>query len=225
MKYSDDYQDEATQFEPTPWGSRQRVMPRRGFKAAASIVAPLPPAVRDAPPMPMMPPPVLQPEPSWFEQTAELPLTPILRERDLPTWRVPKLPPAPNARRFDMRRLRLWLPIAGLITVLVLAFFGTRSNATHISAALTPEAPAITMATIEAPAPVLAPVAAEPVAAPIEKQIQHAPVAKRLALAAPIVKQSSRTNMRASSALSSSKRPRLDMNVATPLGDLAKRHR
>jgi hypothetical protein len=239
MMYSDDFQDDdgnSTEFDPTPWGSRQRVMPRRAFKAAVSVVAPLPPA----PLPPISPSVVFEQAPSWY-------VTPIVREADVPTWRVPKLLPPPNAPRFDMRRLRLWLPIAGLVTVLVLAFVGTRSNATHISAALTTSAPApaITMATIEAPAPVaVAPVAlasAEPVAPPIAKQIavvvakpvvvakqvtlvatvEHVPVAKRLALAAPVVRQSARTSTR----MSSSKRPRLDMDVATPLGDLAKPHR
>jgi len=212
MKYSDDYQDDAdpTQFEPTPWGSRQRVLPRRAFKAVASVIAPLPP------------PPVLQAEPSWF--VAQNPMlriesssfiTPIVREADVQTWRVPKLPPPSNAARFDIRRfdVRLWLPIASLVAVLVLAFFGTRST-THLSAALTSEPHPIMMATIEAPAPVaVAPVVAEP--APVAKQIavvEHAPVAKRVALAAPAVKRAS-------------KRPHLDMNVATPLGDLAKRRR
>ena len=49
--YDDDDDDDLTQFEPNPWGARQRIAPRRAFKAVVSrIVTLVPSLVRQLPP-------------------------------------------------------------------------------------------------------------------------------------------------------------------------------
>jgi hypothetical protein len=49
--YDDDDDDDVTVFEPAPWGAKQRVLPRRTFKAAISrIITLVPSLVRPIPP-------------------------------------------------------------------------------------------------------------------------------------------------------------------------------
>jgi hypothetical protein len=51
MPTLDDDDDDVTVFEPTPWGAKQRVMPRKTFKAAVSkIITLVPSLVRPLPP-------------------------------------------------------------------------------------------------------------------------------------------------------------------------------
>src|SRR5512146_3146000 len=126
----DDDTTEATQFDPTPWGSRQRVLPRRTFKAVASVIA-------QAPAVPNLVARVAQMVP------AEVPTfgPPIVREADIPTWRVPKLALYPTKPRARLD-LRMWLPIGGLVSIVIIALLGARlggdlrADATSISAAL-----------------------------------------------------------------------------------------
>jgi hypothetical protein len=243
----DDFQDDGTetQFEPTPWGSRQRVLPRRAFKAAVSVVA----APREEAPMYLEYTPVPAAAPSHVEQAPVIAaqvfaeqapsyvaeqapvitmpswFTPIVRERDIPTWHVPKLPaPAKRWRMPSLSRLlarlnfRRALPIAGLSAVIVIAFFGARSNNSHVSAALG-QSHEIKMATIEAPvaAPAPAPIAAVEAAPAIELAPAPAPVIHHT-----IAKQQFSAHV--STKRAAAGRPKLDVNFATPLGDLAKRH-
>ena len=174
-----------TQFDPSPLGSRQRLLPRRTFKAVASVVAQVPSVAR----------------PAFAAMCVEAPAfgNPLVREADIPTWHVPKL--QPSRRTFD-RRL---LPIGGLLALVIIAIFATRSGdgvriveAASISAAVGSETidnAFHSVTGVEQPP-------AELVSAPrLTPKLAHVR-ARRMA-----------------------KRPLLALDVSTPLGDLAKLHR
>jgi hypothetical protein len=84
----DDDDDDPTTFEPMPWGARQRVAPRRTFRAALSqVIAPAPvsapasvlaPAVPVAVLAPILAPAIPARPPMHVEQT-----WPVMRQRDL----------------------------------------------------------------------------------------------------------------------------------------------
>lgn len=196
MLYDD---DDHTQFDPSPWGSRQRVLPRRTFKAVASVVAQAP--VAEVPSVAQS----LAARVAQNVVAADLPSfgTPVVREADIPTWRVPKLALYPTKpRNLD---LRLWLPIAGLVSIVIIALLGARlgggdlrADATSISAALlgeTSDGRYHNVANVEDPP--------APAAVDAPRPIARAKRAKHVA----------------------SKRPLLAVDVSTPLGDLAREHR
>jgi hypothetical protein len=197
----DDDTSEATQFDPTPWGSRQRVLPRRTFKAVASVVAHAPVAA-----------------PSLVARVAqsaadEVPTfgPPLVREADIPTWRVPKLElyPTMPRRRID---LRMWLPIGGLVSIVIIALLGARiggdigADATSISAALLGE-------TSDGRFHIVTNVEDPPAAPAVEAPAVHPPIA---------IAKAKHASVRVSHG---SKRPQLAVDVSTPLGDLANKRR
>ena len=192
--------NDATQFDPTPWGSRQRVLPRRAFKAVASIVAP-----------PVAPVPVVPSLAARVAQSmvpADVPSfgTPIVHEADIPTWRVPKIQLYPKPRKHV--DLWMWLPIGGLVSIVIIALVGARMNgdvhadATSISAALVGE-------TSDNRFHIVANVEDPPAPPAVELPALHHPIA------VVAVKHASMRPSRASN------RPRLAVDVMTPLGDLA----
>jgi len=210
-----DDNDDATQFDPSPWGNRQRVLPRRTFKAVASVVAQapvvaMPPVVAHAPAVaPSLAARVAQ---SVVPDEAPMFGTPIVREADIPTWRVPKLALYPTMPRKQVD-LRLWLPIGGLVSIVIIALLGARlsgdvhADATSISAALlgeTSDNRFASVANVEDP----------PAPPAVELSVAHHPIAFEKAKHASV-----RITSRAS------KRPLLAVDVRTPLGDLANKRR
>jgi hypothetical protein len=204
MQYDDG--DERTQFEPSPWGSRQRVLPRHTFKAGTGTSS----AARLPGVAPMEAPPVAanlvapSTEPT-FVPTFTMP---VVSEADIPTWRVPKLALYPTKPRRQLD-LTLWLPIGGLVSIVIIALLGAglrgdpRADATSISAALLGEpsdsAFQIVANVEEPPAPPAPPAEEEVVvvAKPKHASVRAHHVARR----------------------------RLNVDVSTPLGDLVRRRR
>src|SRR5262245_58585513 len=95
--FFDDSDDDVTVFEPNPWGARQRVLPRKTFKAAVSrIVTLVPSLVRQLPPpiprpRPPASPSFARPATAYVPALAPLALAPRARAagaRTLPVRRV-----------------------------------------------------------------------------------------------------------------------------------------
>jgi hypothetical protein len=176
--YDDD--DEATQFELSPLGSRQRLRPPSTFRAVATTpTASTPLVARLAPPFPAAPIAVA-----------------VVREADIATVRVPRLPPAPRSPL-----LRLRVPVAGILISAVFAIVIARPDrdislaASAVSAQLAGETTAdpfhVVTSVEDPPAPL----------AVVVVPRKHASGTKRTA-----------------------RRPTLAVDTSTPLGDLA-RHR
>ena len=209
-----DDNDDATQFDPSPWGNRQRVLPRRTFKAVASVVAQAP--VVAQPPAPVVAP-SLAARVAQSVVPAEAPMfgTPLVREADIPTWRVPKVALYPTMPRKHVD-LRLWLPIGGLVSIVIIALLGARLSgdmhvdATSISAALlgeTSDNRFYSVANVEDPP-------APPAPPALESAVSHQPIA---------FAKAKHASVRVAS--HASKRPLLAVDVRTPLGDLANKRR
>ncbi|HEY5924921.1 MAG TPA: hypothetical protein VIV11_24740 [Kofleriaceae bacterium] len=90
----DDDDDDFTVFEPNPWGARQRIVPRKGFKAAVSrIITLVPSLVRQLPPpIPAKrvhaPPPALTRVPAFTPAQAPA----CVRALPQPVFAAPALP-------------------------------------------------------------------------------------------------------------------------------------
>jgi hypothetical protein len=196
---------DATEFEPSPWGSRQRVIPRAEFRVAAAK---------------RTPPPIQ----SLVSRVAQSAVSTHVREADIPTWRVPKLEftpsplpaaPKPRKRRLDLRR---WLPIAGIPSIVIIALVGAsvarvgdvHADASSISAALLDES---SETRIQGVANIEVPPAPQAVESP-----HHV-----VATATP--KHTSEHTSVVTHVKYASNRPLLAVDFATPLGDLGKKHR
>jgi hypothetical protein len=201
--YDDDdtafeHADEATLFEPCPWGSRQRCMPRRTFKAAVSVAKPPPVPRALARPVAPAPAPAFPSLPVMF-----VPAEPLRRDREryIATERVPRvslLAPKPSQLR---RRLTIIaVPLGALVGVLALVF--ARPAA----------------ARVETASPLARLVDADDVPIHVVSNIEQPPAAQPTvtphAVRATIVKPAH-----------VAKRPTLAFDTSTPLGDLARRRR
>ncbi len=159
--------DEATVFEPNPWGARQRVIPRAGFVPAPVRAKGTPP------PLPVVASPVVA------APIAAPPRWPTLRTIEtivpLPVAFAPPpvvaMPPRPRRQTFLLSRYGAPLYLAGVVMCLLVAYVAKPSSRAHSAvpaAALTavaqPEMVVTPIPVVEAPAPVVPVV--EPVVEP-----------------------------------------------------------
>jgi hypothetical protein len=189
-----EFADDATEFEPCPWGSRQRVKPRATFKTAPAPVAH---AALEVPSLPIAIAIAATPPFVAWNPVA------VRGERDIATWRVPRvavLTPKPSPLR---RRLAvIALPLGALALGGVLALVFARPAAPHLASASLLQA--------RSPEPI-----DDEVYIVTNIEQPPAPSALPSSPAPPTHKHTARAI----------KRPALAFDTATPLGDLAHHRR
>jgi hypothetical protein len=184
-----------TQFDPNPLGGRQRLLPKRTFKAVASVIvqaAPVPTLAE----LPLFKGRLVE-APAFGDPLALPPLPLARREVDISTVRVPKLPLHPNA--FGSRLTML--SIAGLLALVIISILATRSDGVRLEAAA-----------------ISATLGGETIDATVQgvADVEQPPV--EITIDAPIVHRVAKLHLKRMT-----KRPQLAVDVSTPLGDLAKR--